>query len=87
MATRTTTVTTSDGKGNETTRQVTYDVTAEQVNDETIRAQALTALTTNRTYVARTSPTAAQQTAQIKALSQQNNGLIRQLLGLLDGTD
>lgn len=65
---------------------VTYEVSSEQINDETIRAQASGALATNRTYVAST-PTAAQTTAQVKALSRQNNGLIRLLLGLLDGTD
>lgn len=87
MPTRQTTVTTSDGKGNETTRTVSYDVPQEQINDETIRQQALDALAANRTYVARQSPTAAQNTAQIKALSQQMNGLIRLVLGRLDGTD
>jgi hypothetical protein len=87
MATRSMTVTTSDGHGNETTRTVTYETTVEQDNDETIRQQAANALVNNRTYVALTSPTAAQTTAQVKALSRQNNGLIRQLLGLLDGTD
>lgn len=69
------------------TRTVNYEVSPEQVNDETLRQQALTALAANRTYIGRASPTAAQQTAQIKALTQQNNGLIRLLLGLLDGTD
>lgn len=76
-----------DGQGNvlsETTYQV--DVTAEN-NDRSIRDAARNALATNRTYVGVASPTAAQNVAQIKALSRQNNGLIRLLLGLLDGTD
>lgn len=60
---------------------------ARQQTADTIKAAAVDALAANRTYIARTSPTAAQTTAQVKALSQQNNGLIRLLLGLLDGTD
>lgn len=62
------------------TRTVTYDVSAEQVNDETIRAQALAALTTNRTYIALASPSTAQNTAQIKALTRQVDGIIRLLV-------
>lgn len=85
--TRTTTVTTSDGKGNETTQTVTYDVPVEQDNADTLRQQATQALAANRTYVGLASPTSAQTTAQVKALSRQNNGLIRLLLGLLDATD
>jgi hypothetical protein len=57
------------------------------VNGDTLRTQALSALDTNRTYIARQSPTAAQQTAQIKAMAQQLNGVIRLLLGQLDGTN
>lgn len=88
MATTTQTVETYDSKGKLVdTRQVTITTTPEQDNGDTLRSQALAALTTNRTYVARTSPTAAQTTAQVQALSQQNNGLIRLLLGLLDGTN
>lgn len=56
-------------------------------NDATIRAQAANALTANRTYAALASPTAAQTTAQVKALTRQNNAIIRLLLGKLDGTD
>lgn len=57
------------------------------VNAETLRQQALAALSSNRTYVALASPTAAQTTAQVKALSRQVNGLIRLALGQFDGTD
>lgn len=57
------------------------------VNDRTIRSQAAAALTANRTYVALANPTAAQTTAQVKALSRQVNSLLRQMLGQLDGTD
>lgn len=56
-------------------------------NEMTIRAQALAAMADNRAHLARTSPTTAQNTAQIKALSRQNNGIIRLLLGQLDGTE
>jgi hypothetical protein len=69
------------------TQTVTFEVSTEQINDETIRQQALDALTANRTYIARQSPTAAQNTAQIQALTRQVNGLIRLVLGRFDGTD
>lgn len=69
------------------TQQVTITTTPEQDNSLTLQQQATAALAANRTYVALASPTAAQTTAQVKALSRQNNGLIRLLLGLLDGTD
>lgn len=57
-----------------------------EANRTAIQDAARTALDTNRTYTALATPTAAQTTAQVKALSRQNNGLIRLLLGLLDGT-
>lgn len=47
----------------------------------------VTLAATNRAYVALAGPTAAQTTAQVKALSRQQNGMIRLLLGILDGTD
>lgn len=87
MQTRTTLVETYADGSKVGERTVTYTVSDEQVNDEAIRAAALQALATNRTYAALASPTAAQTAAQVKALSRQNNGLIRLLLGLLDGTD
>lgn len=51
-----------------------------------IQQQAEAALAANRAYVTGT-PTAAQTTAQVKALSRQVNGLIRLFLSRLDGTD
>lgn len=56
-------------------------------NDTTIRTQAEGALDTNRTFLAIASPTNAQTLAQVKALTQQNQRLIRLALGLLDGID
>ena len=87
MPTRTTTVETYSGGVKVDERTVAYDVSQEQVNDETIRAQAAQALVANRAYVALASPTAAQTAAQVKALTRQNNGLIRLLLGLLDDVE
>lgn len=62
-------------------------VSAEVTNEQTIRDAARNALATNRAYAQRANPTAAQTTAQVKALSQQQNGIIRLLLGALDATD
>jgi hypothetical protein len=56
-------------------------------NDTTIRQQADAALTANRTYLQIASPTNAQVAAQVRALTQQNNKLIRLVIGKLDGTD
>lgn len=72
-----------------------------QVNADAIAKAAASALATNRailngadTYLAIASPSAAQVAAQVrgltqaaKALAQQNTGLIRLVLGLLDSTD
>lgn len=87
MATRTRTVETYRDGALVESRTESYEVSAEQVNEETIRDRAAQALAANRTYIALASPSAAQNTAQIKALSRQNQSLIRLLLGLLDGTD
>lgn len=67
------------------TRTVTLSV--EQENEDTLRAQALTAWQGNKDFLAITSPNNAQTLAQVKALTRQNNGLIRLLLGKFDGTD
>lgn len=56
-------------------------------NGETIRTQAATALTNNRAYLALAAPVAADNVLQIRALTRQNNALIRMLLGQLDGTN
>ena len=56
-------------------------------NELTLRMQARTALQNNRDFLAIASPTNAQTLAQVRALSRQNNGAIRMLLGQLDGTN
>lgn len=55
-------------------------------NRATLVSQADGALATNTTYIALASPSTAQNTAQIKALSQQMNKVIRLVIGKLDGT-
>lgn len=57
------------------------------VNADAIRTQAAVALQANRDFLAIASPTNAQSLAQVKALTRQNNKIIRQVLGLFDGTD
>lgn len=59
----------------------------EQVNRETIEAQAITALTNNTDYLAIPTPTQAQAIAQVEALTRQNNKIIRLILGRLEGTE
>lgn len=56
-------------------------------NEVTLKDNANTALTNNRTYLAIATPTNAQVTAQVRALTQQMNGALRLLLQKLDGTD
>ncbi len=56
-------------------------------NKATLVGRADTALASNKTYLAIASPTNAQVAAQVKALTQQNNAVIRLLLGRLEATD
>lgn len=59
----------------------------EQVNRETIEAQAVTALTANTAYLAVNNPSQAQAIAQVEALTRQVNKLIRLVLNRLDDTE
>ncbi len=67
--------------------QAELDSDRDAANRATIQQQATTALDNNRTYLAIGSPSAAQVAAQVRALTQQNNGVIRLVLGKLDGTN
>lgn len=75
--------------------QASFDVPAtvatiaeqSDANARTIEQQAEQALAANTAYIAIVSPTNAQVAAQVKALTRQNNKLIRLLLRKLDGTD
>lgn len=80
------TVTTFDGDGN-VVEETTETVPVEDANARSLFSAADQALTNNRTFLALSSPTAAQNAAQVKALTRQMNGVIRLLLGRFDGTD
>lgn len=66
---------------------VAPDQTARSANKATIQSRAESALENNRTFLAITSPTNAQIVAQVKALTRQNNALIRLALGRFDAID
>jgi len=55
-----------------------------EANSTTIRTQAETAMAGNTTFLALATPTNAQTLAQVKALTRQNQGLIRLALGKFD---
>ena len=81
------TVATDDATGREVWRSVFRLPSATEQNRQSITDQARQALDTNRAFTAISAPTNAQVAAEVKALARQNNGIIRLLLGLLDGTD
>jgi len=56
-------------------------------NGLTLEQQAIAAIAANKVFYARASSTTAQVLAQVKALSRQNNALIRLLLKRLDAAD
>lgn len=56
-------------------------------NKSTLTQQAQSALAANRAYLGITSPTNAQVAAQVKALTQQTQALIRFALNQFDGTN
>lgn len=61
------------------------DVTV--TNQRTLQQQAQAALISNRTYIALAAPTTAQTTAQVKALTQQMQAVMRMALGQFDATN
>lgn len=63
------------------------DRVALDANEATIRSQAGQALATNGAFLAFNNPTNAQVVAQVKALTRQNNGLIRLALRRFDATN
>lgn len=67
--------------------QAELDNDRDTANAATIRQQANGALDVNRTYLALAAPTNAQVVAQVRALTQEMNGVIRLVLGKLDGTN
>jgi hypothetical protein len=56
-------------------------------NKTDMTTKLTTALTDNKTYLALTSPTTAQNTAQLKAIARQLNKLIRLAVNDLSATD
>ena len=60
--------------------------TLQDINLAALRAQAANALAQNTAAQGIANPTNAQVIGQVKALSAQNNALIRIVLGLLDAT-
>lgn len=65
----------------------TWTATPQEANARTLRERSTAALTVNRDYLARKSPTAAQNTAQIQALTAQTSALIRLSLQAFDSVD
>jgi hypothetical protein len=56
-------------------------------NEETLRNQSVQALKNNRDFLAIAAPTQAQTLTQVTRLTRQMNGVLRMLLGELDGTN
>lgn len=61
--------------------------TAVVTNKSDIADKLKEAITDNKTYLALTAPTTAQNTAELKKLARQNNRIIRRLLQQFDFTD
>lgn len=67
------------------TQRLAFTMT--ETNRTNIQDFLKTAITDNKDYIALTTPTTTQNTKQIKALTRQNNRMIRLLLNLLDSAD
>lgn len=65
---------------------VTETLTPEVANQQSLIGKAQAALTGNATYLAVASPSTAQNTAQVQALTRQVNTLVRLLLSQFDTT-
>lgn len=76
-----------DESGKKVGEAVETKPTPEETNAATIRTAAKGALTTNRAFLEANPTTVAPIAVQVKALTRQANGIIRLLLGQLDGTD
>jgi hypothetical protein len=79
-----------DGTGQRVRQTVTEQVpdpTVDQLNLADLKSKAGNAISGNITALGVANPTNAQVVAQVKALTRQNNALIRIVLGLLDTTD
>ena len=83
-----------------TDRNQTWDSTGNLVVDETVEVDvteevtewslhdaARQALVANRTFLGLSNPSNGQTLAQVRSLTRQNQGLVRLVLGLLDGID
>lgn len=62
-------------------------LTGSEANAQTLRDRAGAALAANATYLALSSPTAAQNTTQVQRVTKECSALIRLALNLLDSTD
>lgn len=67
--------------------RIEHKPTPAMLNEASIRAKAKAALAANTTYLGISSPSAAQNAAQVRLLTRECQALIRLLLGLLDADD
>jgi SRSO17 transposase len=69
------------------TRQLVNDTVPDSVvNQQALAGKAQAALTTNATFLGLASPSTAQNTAQVQALTRQVNALVRLVLDQFDTT-
>lgn len=59
-------------------------LSVEEANLNTLQERSIDSMTVNKTYIARSAPSDSQVKAQVKALSIQNNTLIRLILQKID---